>query len=347
MRLHNSVFKTLMILFLCSNASALTQASDSLKFTSFDIPEEGSLTGMNDQGEVIGTISNERAPDQAFIRRANGEIVKMDNQKMSSRAVATSGNGTILGTFSKLPYNSNPNQPHVFMLASDGKLDTFALPSYERTALIDINDANVILGYTTRRPETGTPTAGFVRHPNGDIEQFNGGYMSSIYPKKINKDGTVVGFIGSSDRTARSSFVRTPQGAITTFKAVRCDDCRTRAVDINDNGIIVGDHGDRDDYEAYKQGFIRMPDGQITSFSIPNGEDIRTSGINNDNIVVGNVVVGGVKKGFIRKPDGSIITIQYPDAKKTWIFDINNHGLIFGEYVDQNNREHGFLLDIN
>jgi hypothetical protein len=345
MNFHKSILKVLILLFLCSNAVA--QKSDSLKFTSFEIPAYGSLDDMNDQGEIIGVIKKDFDPAHGFIRRVDGEMVKMDNGEMTTNPSAINNNGVVLGTFIKLPYDSYPVHSDIFMLASDGQFNSFPAPS-QHTIPTDINDANVITGYISPVPDTGMSTKGFVRYPDGEISQFNArGYMTSLFPKKINKDGTIMGITGANDGVARSSFVRTPQGAITEFKVVECDGCRTRAVDMNDNGIIVGEHGDRDNYGAFNEGFIRQPDSQMTRFSIPNGEDIKTAGINNDNIIVGSVLVNGVIKGFIRKPDNSMTIIQYPDAKKTWILGINNHGLIFGEYVDQDNKDHGFLLDIN
>ena len=150
----------------------------------------------------------------------------------------------------------------------------------------------------------------------------------------INDSGVVAGAEASG-----LSFVRTPDGTITTFKAAD-GAAITRALSINSSGVVTGDYLEA----GVGHGFVRAVDGTITSFDVPDAGQQATEpvSINAQGVIAGYYVDQlGHPHGFVRTTDGAITTFEVPGAIATIAFGINDKGDIVGGWTDS--LGHGFV----
>ena len=159
----------------------------------------------------------------------------------------------------------------------------------------------------------------------------------------INDSGVVTGWEDSG-----LGFLRTPDGTITTFKAV--DNAHsTQPQWINSSGVITGYYWDNNDVI---RGFVRDAAGTVTTFDAPGARGDKNAGtlpccINAQGAVIGfcSSCQTGIG-GWVRAADGTFTSIDVPGAYQTKPFGINDKGEIVGSYNDSEgglDHTHGFF----
>ena len=208
--------------------------------TTFDVPGAGLTKGlgtfvaaMDTAGDVTGYYSV--APyglTNGFVRTANGTITTFS-------ATTSGGNTAATGINSLGAVTGNTYGPGGFVRSAGGAISTFAVPapgesySYSTTG-IAINTAGVIAG---RYSDSSGVSHGLVRSANGTLTTFdppnvattNPSTTKAVYnayvgtlPTSIDTAGDIAGTY--TDTTgARHGFLRTANGAITTFDAPGAD----------------------------------------------------------------------------------------------------------------------------
>lgn len=203
---------------------------------------------------------------------------------------------------------------------------------------------------------------------------------SQVLPAGINGDNVIAGSYQRSDGNI-VGFVRTPDGALSTFSAG--DQARGITVaGINAKGSVAGtavfsDHmsgflrspdgqvltffvgmsnqveasciNDRDDiggiyYAAKSVGYIRYADGTVAQFGSPDGSDLQVSAINNKRAVAGT---WGDRNqyGFFRGRSGRFTSFDIPNARQISVAALSNDGVIVGSYDDSGDFSHGFIRE--
>jgi hypothetical protein len=245
-------------------------------FATFDAPQGSPIgivpLGINPAGTIAGYYYDANFVGHGFVRTAKGPLVSFD-----APGAGTTGNSPGTYSFSINPagtivgiYTDAKNLSHGFVRASDGTFNTFDVPGQI------------------------TPFVPF------DFAQ----------PLYINPDGVITGtyfeFISGSPFGGNFRvFVRTPEGALTTFDAATYPPCCIWSFPsgITPAGAITGSFNDG---FTINHGFLRAPDGTVTTFDAP-----------------------GAGTGF---------------NQGTAALGITPAGLIMGLYIDANYLHHGFLL---
>jgi len=152
----------------------------------------------------------------------------------------------------------------------------------------------------------------------------------------INATGTVTGWYDGAN-----SFMRTSDGTLTLF-SFQQGVGSTRAMSINDDGVIAGYYTDS---VGIAHGFVRAADGGITTFNVGGSHQTFVSGINSRGEIAGSYADStDHPHGFLRTARGTITTFDPPDAANgTIVSGINDKGAIVGEYSDVNGVAHGFV----
>jgi len=121
----------------------------------------------------------------------------------------------------------------------------------------------------------------------------------------------------------------------------------TKAIAINDNGVVVGKEKDG-------TAFVRTPDGKMTIFKVgaidvAHPGNTFPTGINNSGVVTGYYYDGrSWAHGFVRAADGAITIFDDPNAHHffgsgTFPKSINAEGVIAGSYDGSGAPAHGFV----
>jgi hypothetical protein len=174
-------------------------------------------------------------------------------------------------------------------------------------------------------------------------------------PLAINHSGTVSGIY--FDRNGMShSFVRSPDGNITSFDPVGSVNTVGASPGITPAGAIAGGYFTAD---GVMHGFVRDPEGAITSFDAPRAGTI----VGPDNLFTGTApnmmtdagAIAGdsvdnnhVSHGFVRFSDGTFVTFDVAGSgtgsnQGTFAYATNLEGTTVGTYTDANGRNHGFV----
>jgi len=158
----------------------------------------------------------------------------------------------------------------------------------------------------------------------------------------INDSGVVTGYEDSG-----LGFVRTPDGTITTFKAVD-DAIGTGPQSINSSGVITGYYADNN---RVIHGFVRDAAGAVTTFDAPGSKQNPNTGtyaysINAHGVVTGFCGDCQIGTGWVRAVDGTITSFDVPGAWATTPAGVNDKGEIVGSYRDfagGTDHTHGFF----
>jgi hypothetical protein len=144
----------------------------------------------------------------------------------------------------------------------------------------------------------------------------------------LNDSGTITGQYFDANGVAHG-FVRTPDGAITTFDAPGAPQS-TVPMSINAGGVTTGYYADA---TGRAHGFVRRSNGRWRSFDVPSANNTYGFGINAKNMITGVYCAGTACHGFLRASDGTITTFDALEGHS-----INGGGAITG--TDLN---HGFV----
>jgi len=150
----------------------------------------------------------------------------------------------------------------------------------------------------------------------------------------------------------RVGAVQVPEGNVGTITTIDpAGSLLTEALDINNQGAIVGEYVDA---TGLTHGFLRAPDGTITSIDAPGAGTAPPQGsyswsINTDGAIAGQYTdPNGVFHGYVRAADGTFTTIDAPSAgtaagQGTLAENINARGEVAGHLIDANGVHHGFV----
>ena len=147
---------------------------------------------------------------------------------------------------------------------------------------------------------------------------LNPGDYNGTYPTSINDSGAITGYTNDANYVSHS-FLRSPDGKITTFQAPGADikpaDAGgTNATGINALGAITGYYLDS---KGVSHGFLRSPDGKFTTFEVSGsgGYGSYPIALNLEGAIVGYYTDSNYSfHAFLRSPDGKFTTWIGPDA---------------------------------
>ena len=170
---------------------------------------------------------------------------------------------------------------------------------------------------------------------------FNVPGGTNVYGGIINSTSSVTGFY--TDRTrAQHTFLRAPDGTITTFDAGPGTQYTTPA-GLTRSGMIVGQYTKNGVIYAYRRG----PSGVFKSFVVDKDAAATYAlNINNGQSIAGYFYRSDfVRHGFLRLRGGTTIEFDAPDAGGTGTaaVSVNGSDTITGYYFDGSNGLHGFL----
>ncbi|MBI3949874.1 MAG: HYR domain-containing protein, partial [Acidobacteria bacterium] len=117
----------------------------------------------------------------------------------------------------------------------------------------------------------------------------------------------------------------------------------TIAIDINDQGEIVGEYSTTGTINGPLHGFLRDAQGNFITIDFPGATVTALVGINDQGEIVGTYFSGGQRHGFLRDSQGNFVSFDFPGATETFPYGINDQGEIVGGYYA--GGWHGFLRD--
>jgi hypothetical protein len=254
-------------------------------------------TGINAAGTVVGFCQG--GAIHGYIRDVQGTATTFDcPTSFFTNANSINASGAVTGSC-----GGSTNNNRSYVRSPQGTLTEFNPPGANSNGsqAFSINNGGAIAGVFT---DTSNVEHGFVRHPNGTFTVFDlPGVVTTFGPhgEEIPFDMNEAGEITATYKDSNGhfhGFVRSPQGAITTFSVQGSVD--TYAFGINASGAIVGYSTDANNMT---HGYIRSKKGTITSFDVPNGSFTTAFAINNFGAVTGNFSpANGQTMAFIRLP---------------------------------------------
>jgi hypothetical protein len=211
---------------------------------------------------------------------------------------------------------------------------------------------------------------GFVRSPEGKFTTFdspgadlNAQDYNGTFPNAINDAGAITGLYVDVSGGAHG-FLRTPEGAFTTFDVPKGIFGSTTPIGLNLEGAIVGRYADQN---GIARPFLRNPDGTFSApaWSVPGECDANSAvgpcyGSGAFTINVFGTIAGGyednrgnfVAHGILRGADGTPTTYEVPGAG-TGLYQgtgcpgctraVNIWGAVTGYYIDPSNVVHGYV----
>jgi hypothetical protein len=275
---------------------------------------------INSAGVIAGNWEDANGAHHGFVRAADGTITSFDGPNASTIA----GKGTFpqsINTAGVIVGHCNCKGYDGFVRAADGTITTFEAPDASETLAFSINTGGAIAGYYF---DASDVVHGFVRAADGTITSFDApgaGTTDEVsvvlaqgtFALSINDDGVIVGYYVDASE-GYHGFVRAADGTITTLNApgagtgtssLTGDSLGTKALSINDDGVITGYYIDPN--EVY-HGFMVSASGAITTFNAPGAGTTEATGtyarsINDNGLIVGYYSDSGdVYHGFQLTP---------------------------------------------
>jgi hypothetical protein len=199
----------------------------------FDAPGSKATVpqAINIEGTTTGYFfGDNRNIQHGFVRYPNGLITTFDPPD-SRVTTPTSINalGTIAGFY------STATGTHGFLRGPGGKITSFDTPvSSGQIRVTGINVNGETTGWYSTI-STGR-NVGFVRNSDGHFTSFDPGFLTE--PTGINDQGDVTGQAGTNPPL--EGFFRLSNGLSTVFHVPGCVSSSTRALSINDLGVVTG-----------------------------------------------------------------------------------------------------------
>jgi hypothetical protein len=208
---------------------------------------------------------------------------------------------------------------------------------------------------------------GFIRSPEGKFTTFDApeadttaGDFNGTFPNGINDAGAITGFYADASGGTHG-FLRSPEGAFTTFDVTGSTMGSTIANALNLEGAIVGFFADQN---GVFRPFLRRPNGTFTTWSVPGecntGPATGCFGSASTSINLFGAASSGyednlgnfVDHGLLRSADGKLTPFDVPGAG-TGPYQgtgcpgcsrpINLFGANAGFVIDGKNVVHGYL----
>jgi hypothetical protein len=292
--------------------------------TSFDVSGAACCTvpeSINSAGVIAGDYEDANGAHHGFVRAADGTITSFDAPNAGTNA----GQGTFpesINTAGVIAGYCHCEGEHGFVRAADGTITNFEAPGASGTFAFSINTGGAIAGYWADNGSPHPVYHGFVRSASGTITSFdaagagtseNSVYVQGTFVLSINDDGVITGYYVDASE-GYHGFVRAADGTITTLNAPGAgtglspntqDPLGTKALSINDDGVITGYYIDPN--EVY-HGFMVSASGAITTFNAPGAgtqgdEGTYPRSINDNGVIVGYYSdFGDVYHGFQLTP---------------------------------------------
>ena len=259
------------------------------------------------------------------------------------------------------------DKPRIFSFDAPGAGATAG--SFEGTACY--SDCSVLINnfgaITGTYEDANNVFHGFVRSPEGKFTSFEApgadttpGNFNGTFVNGINDAGAITG--SYSDASGGShGFLRSPEGAFTTFDVKGSAPGATIANALNLEGAIVGFFADQN---GVFRPYLRRPDGTFATWSVPGECDASPAtgcfGSAAFSINLFGEAASGyednsgsfVGHGLLRRADGKLTTFDVPGAG-TGLRQgtdcpgcsrpLNLFGANAGFYIDGNNVAHGYL----
>lgn len=308
-------------------------------YVTFDIPDSSpNPNGINPSGEVVGYYFDPTDHFHSFFRTSDGSLTTFDPPGGSGNPVgsgnaasAVTPSGVIVGS-----YTDANDAIHGYLRASNGAFTEFDAPGSTFTSPEAINPSGQITG--AFNPTGSQIFRGFVRSSQGTFTTFDAPNATYTNPVAINPIGAVTGLY-LSPGAVQSGFVRSPNGAITTFTV---NGMSTQPVAINPEGEIAGNYTDPNNGST--QGFLRTNNGKVVTFeAAPDDFQTIVAGITPSGEIVGWVLLLSGADGFVRSPKGDITLFSVPGSDATFVTAVSVNGAVTGNYLDASGAEHGFI----
>ena len=296
----------------------------------FDAPGAGTGAGQgtraysqNPAGAITGWYSEATDVVHAYVRAANGSFTVFDAPGAGTgpfpQGTFSYGGINPAGAIAGY-YTDDSNVSHGFLRAPDGAFTTFDAPgagtgdgqgTFAPIFGFNINPQGTITGNYI---DASNVSHGFVRAPDGTLTTFDAPGAGSTtdsfqgtYPSSINQAGAICGAY-IDDSNVFHSFVRAPDGTLTTFDAPGAGTGAfqgTVAFANNPAGAITGYYLDESNVN---HGFVRAHNGTFTTFEAPGaGTGAFQGTVANSNNPAGAITgyytdANDVIHGFLRNP---------------------------------------------
>jgi probable HAF family extracellular repeat protein len=226
-------------------------------FSSIDVPGASSTLGarsINARGDIVGNFEGTDGVQHGYLLR-DGQFTQIDYPGASGSALLGINNaGDVTGT-----HFDNEESGSGFLL-KDGVFQDVQVPRGLTTDVFFAQDnGRVLVGQTTTPPDGGFH--GFVRNKPGHFEliDFPGTSVPCTGLRRINQRGDIVGFFSNVDRVEDCTGDESHGFVLRDGQYERIDvpgSTSTRALAINDDGVIVGSFTDR---KGNTHGFKAVP----------------------------------------------------------------------------------------
>lgn len=236
--------------------------------TEFTVPgySRTTLWDINDSGQMVGIVSNDNGPDQAFVYQAG--VVKLLTGPVGSFgsvALGISNTGVIVGGWRKT--EEDPSQGFVY---ENGSYSAFSFPGASATLIRRISSDG---RYLAGSYETATQVnLGFAFDRQTDQwVSFDANDDGLTLIQGVNVAGQVVGNAGPES----SAMIYDMSAGTTTWFGGIAGNAHPQFRDINDHGMIVGHDGLNVIVGSAAAGF--------DTFRLPGDEVVAVRGYGNNN----------------------------------------------------------------
>jgi probable HAF family extracellular repeat protein len=267
----------------------------SATWTEIDFPgaSSTSISGVNNNGDMVGTYSNPGSSTIHGFADMAGVFTTVDPPgSVFADATGINDSGAIVGT-----YSTDNQSGHGFLLQG-GTYTTIDFPGAKFTWCVGINNAGQIVGFYK---DTTFKTVGFLLTGGGttyftiDISPGN-----PTYARGINNNGDIVGIITTGPQSQPSSFLFSSSGVITILRAPTSHS-RTQAYAINDDGRVVGyvfDQQHSRGFSYFNGNYLLLNDPNLPPTAL-----VEAHGINNAGSIVGDYIDDASSlHGLLRTP---------------------------------------------
>lgn len=248
--------------------------------SSIDVPgaTQTLVADVNLDGVMAGYFLVDTSA-HGFIRDAAGQFHSFDVPQMAATGVSAINNkGAATGVGIAFALQIG------FVREPDGTLTTFAPPAAQYTTTVAINERGWIAGHFT---EINGDFHAFVRDRHGSIAVFDAPGAYETLAEAMNDKCEIVGDYTVRGSADTRSYVREPDGTITTFVPSGAGIApvkSTQTTGIDELGEIAGTFMDT---SGHYHGFVRKTDGSFLQIDAPGHADTHVTRIASDGKIIG------------------------------------------------------------
>lgn len=273
--------------------SASAQAAPTYRITDIGILSgynSSQAYGLNDLGQVVGTVKYGNDPSQAFIWSETSGMQLLGNLGWASTALSINNRGQVVGTSYKVPYDTISHRAFIWTADSGMQEQSIRNAIGEATAINNNGQVTGGSGVPNNSSQFYGVEQAYVLNPNPDPLQspqiptaIINDYTS--VGNDINDNGQIVGWsiYGSS------AFAWDPANGLRTLQNIGTGDAN--AYSVNNNGIAVGfvSASHLGEGAVHQAAIWNLADGSLNILaSLPGGWGFEARSINDSGIVVGS-----------------------------------------------------------